>query len=448
MFYNFAVNASAHHPTGLLNSRKTRILTYSALACYIVFIVIQLVLIFTFDGKQVSDAGVYLDLAKNAARNNTWYPSADQIGNKYFAAIGYINLLALILRFTDDLRFLYLLNFVFNNVILFSGCYIAKNVLKHKDAALLFTIVFCLFPTFWGEVVQLRTETMFTALAYLAVALSFSRVRLKPFWCGVLLAAANFVRPTAIVFVLAIFAVFYLYRERKRVYIYLLGAFLAVTVIFGIISDISCGYFVYQPTTSGINLLIGANDDADGSYDSVVFTEGHIGYISDEDKEKMTFQDYDAFYKKQAVNWILEHPIKYMLLIPKKIFYMYATELYSCGTFDNNETAAEGADYINALLAKIKNGSRLELLDVAAVYSQGIYMVVMLLFAAGIYVSLKKRCVWMIPMYLIFVLGTAMTVLVVGGGRYHYPYLPVIFISAVLAVNHFLPTEKEEITQI
>ena len=95
----------------------------------------------------------------------------------------------------------------------------------------------------------------------------------------------------------------------------MLGAAVTVCVIGGI-AYFNCGYFAYQATTGGYNLLMGASEGADGTSKFEVFGEGGAGYLSEKQKSEMTFKEKDAFYKSEAMKWIKENPGDYIKLMP------------------------------------------------------------------------------------------------------------------------------------
>jgi hypothetical protein len=70
-----------------------------------------------------------------------------------------------------------------------------------------------------------------------------------------------------------------------------------------------------------VNLLLGANDDATGGFNSAVFEKGKAGYI--ENPDSMTFTQKGDFYQDAALNWITQHPIKWIMLAPLKFLHTF-----------------------------------------------------------------------------------------------------------------------------
>ena len=150
--------------------------TLKIFACcsFFLMLIAQLILIFTFKGKQISDADVYLRWAKECSENGWWYPAKSHIYSDYFFGNGLINLTALVLTVTKSLKVMFFINILFVQTILWSCLYIIKKVFNRDSLCYWFVILFCWLNTFWSEAVQLRTETMFTAFAFLGIAVLFS----------------------------------------------------------------------------------------------------------------------------------------------------------------------------------------------------------------------------------------------------------------------------------
>ena len=192
------------------------------------------------------------------------------------------------------------------------------------------------------------------------------------------------------------------------------------------------GHFIYQAQTMGVNMLMGNNDDADGSYDNTVFGEGKIGYIS-EDERGVTYQVRDAFYKRQAVDWIVHHIPRFVQLIPRKLFYFLSTDTYGGTPYLGGGTETDNLPYLlslrDMLLGRGERGFAFG--DAVVIFSQLIYMAVLALFALDI-VSAFRRGTWarMLPFWGIFALACGIAVLTVGAPRYHMPYLPIFAMGA------------------
>lgn len=428
------------------NTKTEKMFKVSAFVCFAVMVIAQIVLCFVFDGPQISDSRVYLGLANKVISDNSWYPNENLLSEPFFFGNGYINLIALVLRFTDSLIPLFILNMIFVQITLWSCFYIIKKYVNNIYAHYIFIIIFCMLNTFWSEVVQIRTELPFTAVAFLALALITSQKKYLYPISGILFALANWIRPLGIAFLTGTIVLIVCQNRKLSNILKMLGSYLITIVLIGAFTFSICGHFVYQSTTLGYNLIMSANDEADGSFMDVT-SEGKVGYISKEQKEQMIFKDYDNYYKKMSIDWILKNPVKYIMQIPKKLFYLYSTETYSGSTYFNNEIDTGGIDYIKSVYNKITGNvqEKITLGDCLIIFNQLWYMLIAILFILNIFYSIKENH-WrfMLPHYIIMLLGTGITMLIVGGARYHFPYLPIMIMGASFTVDFLINYNKKE----
>ena len=424
----------------------------AAIISYIIMLCMQIRNVIVFKGEITGDSVRYVTDGMTHATNGTWYPTAESfmdLGG--VAGNGYVNFLALLLRITTDLRIIYIGQLLLVQVILFSTVYIAKKISGSVTAGYLTCIIFCLFGTYWGEICIPRTEILFSTLSMLALALAVKGGRFSVIGAGVILAYAQWTRPLALAFIISIVWLFLYRGDKFRSYIKLIAGFCAMVALLTVFTYFNSGEANFQPTIADGNFLMGANEDADGSYNNTVFQEGHAGYISPEDKANMEYDEINVFYRETGINWIKANPGKYLMLMPKKIFYFLATETYSGDIYFDNLIRTGGKDYIFSLFdILLGRGERsFAFGDAVIIYTQGFYMLVFALFLSGVFYSMKKGY-WrtMSFMYGIFLIGLAASLYTVGAARYHFPYLPVMFITAALFTDAVLVHGKKKIKKL
>ena len=423
-------------PRTLLPQKRVRAWKLFALFCYILMIAMQLYAIFSFKGSDhlINDAWRYVRDARECLDAGVWYPMPEDfkvMGG--LAGTGWVNLMVLLFHITTNLKIVYFANMLFVQVILFCTLYLARKITHSDTIVYPAAVLFCLFGTYWSEVCVARTEIFFTALAFAALALAFSQKRLSVVASGLLLCYANWVRPLGVSFFVAILWLFLLLRSRPMNYVRFVAAFCVGVLLLSGWNYVHGGVFSYQPSVASGNFLMGCNDDADGSYDKTVFNEGKAGYLSPEQIERMSMDEINRIYADAAKDWIRENPGKFLKLMPKKLALMYATETYSGEIWFDNTMQTSGRDYIVSLVSVLRGqGDRpLEHGDVIMMYTQAFYMLVFLLFLIGVVWSMKKGY-WrsMSFLYGVVLIATAMCMITVGAARYHFPYLPIMFITA------------------
>lgn len=424
----------------LLDKNKIKIVS---IVVWSIFIIAQLFIAFWFDGEQVSDAKRYTSLALSIAEDGTWYPNATHLHNTYFFGNGYVNFLSLIFRITTNLKFVFIINILLTQLILGSCLFILKKLSYSPIVRYYFIIMFCLLNTFISEIVVLRTETIFTALCFFALAFLHTNKKYMYILCGMVLAIANWIRPLGIAFLLGGTVIHICYKRKFKTILMTVFSYLLTIVLIGTFSYANCGHFVYQSTTFGINLLMSANDNADGSYMNIT-QKGEVGYIEPEKSKDMIFSDYDKYYTDLSLKWIIKNPIRYLSQKPTKLFYLYATETYSGSSYFNNDIATGGIDYIKSVANKLSNASNEKILfgDVLIIFNQIWYMFLCAVAVVGLFIkSIRKTFKILYAYLLILLFGTGITLVVVGGARYHFPYLPIIIMYAATTLEALLKKE-------
>lgn len=416
-------------------------------ALIFILIAIQFVIIILYGNNQVADAAAYLHLAKQSF-NFGYYPNSANINDIFIFNPGIVNYFMLLLHISDNTKILCLFNIIWSLILLFSIRYLTYSLFHNPFVTELTIFFYCFSPVFWVEAGVTKTELPYTALVFLGLALIFSGKKYNIMIAGIVLALSNWIRPLTIAFLLGGILYLVLSKNRKLIFA-LVGCYILLIILIGIISYIYTGYFIYQSTTAGFNLVMGANDDADGSFENTCFQEGKIAYLPPEIRDTMTFAEKDNYYKKIAISWILKNPVKWFLLFPKKIFYMYGTEeFYSRLLFSNNADRVSHTEYITSMPNRIFSG-KANFVDFYMIYSQITYMIILIGFVICIIVEIKRReCTKLIPLLIAFFIGSSMTLVIVGGARYHVPFEPILIIFAAMAyfeIYKFLKSSRNRI---
>ena len=389
------------------DARRSRWLA-AAIAADLLLVVMQAVACAMYRAPHTGDAQSYWELALYCAQNHTFYPSPRDEFALYIFGNGYVNLLSLLLRIRETYVWVYAVNMAFTQLLVFSVYRIMRRLCEGRETACAAVTLLCLLPALWGEAASSRTELCFMGLAFASLACAMEDGTGWHALSGVLMALCNWVRPLMVILLPMTLLLLILRKKRLRC----IAAYLAQTM--------------------GVNMLMGNNDDADGSYDNTVFGEGKIGHIS-EDERGVTYQVRDAFYKRQAVDWIVRHIPRFVQLIPRKLFYFLSTDTYGGTPYLGGGTETDNLPYLlslrDMLLGRGERGFAFG--DAVVIFSQLIYMAVLALFALDI-VSAFRRGTWvrMLPFWGIFALACGIAVLTVGAPRYHMPYLPIFAMGA------------------
>lgn len=441
MFFRQIFDVRAAEPLNIFSSggRKYKsVLKILSIIAMAAMLGIQIYVLLTHKVVLASDSQRYFELATNAVKNGVWYPSALNIHDTYIFGNGLINLLILSIRLTGSIEAIKFVNIFCIYAILISCIYIIRKIFGDTEIQYWFTVIFCSTGTFWGEVAQARTELIFMAFAFGATALLMTGKIYTCLISGIFFALANWTRPLGVVFLIA--GIWLLATQRAKLKQYLclvLGAVVTVCVIGGI-AYFNCGYFAYQATTGGYNLIMGASEGADGTSKFEVFGEGGAGYLSEKQKSEMTFKEKDAFYKSEAMKWIKENPGDYIKLMPKKMLVTLYSEGYSLGTFYNDATAGNGGAFYRGLIGRMTGQSeeKLSSADIIVIWTQAVYMITLVLaFVCVVFLIVKRRAAKLMPFIFTVAGAIGVTMLLVGGPRYHFPILPYIIMAAAILIQ-------------
>lgn len=147
---------------------------------------------------------------------------------------------------------------------------------------------------------------------------------------GVILALGNWIRPLAAAYFMGI--ALYAALERKHAFARIAALCIsaaATAAAIGFASKSSCGIFVFQSSTSGLNLAGSANK----------FANGLVGFGFERDdfyKEKipagfgdLNFAQKDALLRNIAAEWIAENPVKYLSQLPLKAAVLFGFDTWS-----------------------------------------------------------------------------------------------------------------------
>lgn len=441
MFFRQIFDVRAAEPLNIFSSggRKYKsVLKILSIIAMAAMLGIQIYVLLTHKVVLASDSQRYFELAANAVKNGVWYPSSLNIHDTYIFGNGLINLLILSIRLTGSIEAIKFVNIFCIYAILISCIYIIRKIFGDTEIQYWFTVVFCSTGTFWGEVAQARTELIFMAFAFGATALLMTGKIYTCLISGIFFALANWTRPLGVVFLIA--GIWLLATQRAKLKQHLclvLGAAVTVCVIGGI-AYFNCGYFAYQATTGGYNLLMGASEGADGTSKFEVFGEGGAGYLSEKQKSEMTFKEKDAFYKSKAMKWIKENPGDYIKLMPKKMLVTLYSEGYSLGTFYNDATAGNGGAFYRGLIGRMTGQSeeKLSSADIIVIWTQAVYTITLVLaFVCVVFLIVKRRAAKLMPFIFTVAGAIGVTMLLVGGPRYHFPILPYIIMAAAILIQ-------------
>jgi ABC-type multidrug transport system fused ATPase/permease subunit len=409
-----------------------------AVGIAILWVIAQIVLIVCFWGHpQVSDMGAYISMAQHCFANGQWYPMTEHVYSNFIWAPGFINYLILQLHIFGTINLNAVLNLFLNIAMLFEVYYLGQKFFS-KRTGLFSAIIFCLLYSNLLIVLGANTEVPFMFLCLSALCLIFSGKWKYIILAAILFALANWIRPLVIIFLFASVVYFVITKTKFYNYIALIVPYIFVLFIIGTVTEKKIGYFVYQSTTSGANLIQTAHDKAYGGVQTYLHRDtSSTCYI--ENANELTFIQRDSTYKARAVEWIKKNPMRYTVLYFKKFVGLYIEDSWA------DRSHFEGAAMVQGFVAGHvdKNTFMLRILHMGS--RSLVYYFVMILFLISMWVNRKELLSIKGLLLLIFISGTMMTCILAVSPRYHYPFMFAIILYAAYGIDTLLERKRQHL---
>lgn len=378
-----------------------------------------------FKVKPISDFGWYFQRGQSIADGAGY--SVNGVPTAYWP-VGYPGFLAIIFSiFGDSLFLAKLANVILYLAIIILAYLFSKRMFQNEQAARITLFILAFYPNHIAYSSLLASETIFTFSLILGAVLFIStQERIGSLVItGLCWGLAALVKPQAIL-VPMIFLLVY-YTNKKT--LLKSGAVIYLMFLLTLAPWMGRNYLVLgKPilsTNGSINLLIGNSPYSDGSYIWNQELKSLLGDTKDE-------VDRDNTASKLAINYIINNPVKTIMLWPKKIFYLYAADF-------------EGISYNQAGMAQspVINGKYVfgALKAIAQVY----YMLTTGLFFVAIPLIFREEKRRWIGLFLI-IYFTLIALAFFGSPRFHFPLIPWIAIysgiGGIAVLNRHSPKPK------
>ncbi len=402
---------------------------YITISFVIIWVALQIILvtaygITTIDGG--GDPDSYRYYALQAINNCTLYPNNLNYHDNFIFAPGYVNYIILIHSIFGSFKAVLYSQIILNLFIVILLYNLAAKLFNSKIGYISIWLYLLLTSNLLSPIFG-YTELLFIFLSLLSLYLVLSNKWYFIILSGVVLALANWVRPLAIAWMFSVIIYFFLNKSSYKKYACYIAGYIIMIIIIGSITKINFEDFNYASTTGGWNLIMGANDDCSGNYNDIVFREGNIGYISNEDKNVLSYKQQDSTYMSRSIKWIIENPINYISYIPSKVKELF---LYD-NQYDMSGDVIINQNKFVFILSKLTFSNKIVRFCGNLLY----WFLLVCSSVALIFFFKDKRVIFI---QLIIMITTFMTLVTVGHPRYHQIFMPYIIISTAFIVEKLI----------
>lgn len=397
-----------------------------------------LAVLLIFGYTPTNDGLGYVEYAEYCLTQGEPYPTTTIYNEIPFIwNIGIINIVEFSLWLANNIWPVLLLMCLMKSIICLLTGLIAKQLFS-QHIAIIAMIIFMCYPNNWGQSTMISSEIPSTCLAMTAVWIAVSQRNL--YIAGIILALANWFRPTATIFLISIILYLILLYRRHCIknIIKIIAGYLLFIIIVGTSCYLRTGHFVYQAHSYWFSMVDECYDGAEVAphWGQPIWPEGTPRYI--ENHEQMNCFDFERIWRERSIYWLKEHPIQYLSKIPGRLYYMYQSDYDNITAFTSDKSSSEK----NVITIPIRNlSTEIYTLTTAqwlALLSLPVYILLILMSIKGSVILITQRLfrVLFLPLFIIVGGSLALVVVMHGETRFKDPLMPFFFILAAVGFYH------------
>lgn len=397
-------------------------------ALYIIgiYTIIQFVILLGFGYTPYPDCQGYITCAQEALKYGQFYPARETTYTLPFLwNIGAINAVALSLKLFHSITPLLTAYTILKCGILILIFLITQKIFGNKTAyiALLISV---LYPANYGEGTSLLSEVPF---GFLCLSGIYAYTSKKYLLAGFLLGCADYFRPIAIIFILAIILC---NLKNYKAYIKICLCYALVISSIGAGNYLNKGEFIYKAKTGWMALAQyhWANDKEQKGIEPMAVGNNH----------NLSYSQKDEVWKSMFTDWLKGHKTEYIKQIPIKVIKTYVSDNVNMCTFLSKKEKSSGYMYDSISLPNLmKCFPNYNFAQWLAVYNLVFYYGLLVCFILSFKYFKTLTFEW-----LVIIIGTIFIALFGHGeARFHIPYMPFIIISTAYCINHYLQNKQE-----
>lgn len=403
-----------------------------------IYFLLLVAFLLVFGYTPTNDTDAYIELAEVCLAHNDIYPSVYLFkGVPFIWHLGPINMLILSLKWFSSLMPLLVFYCLLKAFTAFFIVKISDLFFPTRIGNIVF-LMYVLYLNNWGMSTTMLSEV--PMICFLMMGLYFvlsSQQLISVVLAGVALAVANWFRPIAGIFLIALLIWFLLFQRRNllRKWMPLVATYAIVLCLIGFNSYLRTGHFIYQGNSFWYNMADDCYDGAtpDPHFGEELYKKGTPRYI--ENREQLTCFECEEIWRERCTEWLSTHKMEYLKKMPYRLFYMYQNDIDFITAFLPEKSIAE-KNYVTLPLRSLSTAyASLTATQWVALMATGCYVLLLFLSLMGS-LQLVRRREWqfLTLAYLIIIGGTLGTILLVQGEtRFKAPYMAWFFLLAAAA---------------
>ncbi|ODT70104.1 MAG: glycosyl transferase [Nitrosomonadales bacterium SCN 54-20] len=390
--------------------------------CFILFVALRAALIFFVPIEMTSDASWYfnraISIASGEGYSEAGYPTA-------YWPVGYPGFLGIFFYlFGQDKLVGQIANLVMAAVSFLLQLELTRRIFRSEAAARLSVLLLTLYPNHAAYTSFILTEIYFTFLLLLGVYLYITRSHWLWVWiCGIVFGLAALTKPQ-VVFLPGLLVLFHVFSKERRdklrhPFIKGFAIYLAMAMVlvpWAVRNTMVFGEFVLISTNGGATLLTGNNPTASGGY------EENDPLVAQRNFSVQDQVESDRHARKLATDWIRANPMRFVELIPLKIWHLWSRNgeaewAYQAGYqyYEQYRNAFRTVRWINQIF----------------------YGLLLVGSFAAAFLLMKHRdkvaWPWALIGYCLMIYLTLISIVFSGQPRFHFPVMPWVIMYAAWA---------------
>ena len=386
------------------------------------FTLLQFIILLVFGYTPYPDSEGYLYLAKECVAHGEPYPVTSMLCKYPFLwNIGAINAVTASLAIFHSVVPLLVLYSLLKGITA-ALFYAVTRKICNSQVAFIALVLYVIYPANYGEGTSTLSELPFMFFIMLGMYLSI--VRNWSLAGGIMLAVANWFRPMAIVFLLAML-IYFMFKWRKN--FKLVVGYLLMIGIIGTMTMYRTGLFLYQAKSGWMNLAI-------KTYESGYQNDWNENPIMIREHNEWNVSQKDSAWQHLYTEWTKKHPKEYVSRMPGKILNTYVSDNANMCTFITGKTEKKYMYDEVSMQVLIKLFPYYSPVQWLTIVNLLVYY--FLLATALISILYFNRQQFLLPVSIIAIGTIILMIIGHGESRFHIPFIPfIMMLTALLLVR-------------